>query len=172
MGSVYKAEQEVYDLMKVQVANHHPDLALYVDEIAIVFQEKASKVGDKVILGKPSKANALFGVLGDVDFKFVLTLAADEWLNLTRRQQGILLDSLLCACRAEEDDKGNVKCRIARPDVSYFYDELDRYGDWYPRPPEDGPESPLERIFGKKFAKSITSEDAADDDQGDDQGDE
>lgn len=157
MSAPYKAEQEVYDLMKEVVANYHPDLALVVDEIAIVFKEKASKSGGKITLGKASKASPLFGVLGDIEYKFIITLAADEWLNLSNRQRQALLDSMLCACRAEEDDKGNLQCSIALPDVSYFYDELDRWGDWRPRPPEDGPESPLERIFGKKNASEIDS---------------
>jgi len=155
VSAPYKAESEVYDLMKEVVANYHPDLALVVDEIAIVFKEKATKSGGKVVLGKPSKASPLFGVLGDTDYKFILTLAADEWVNLTGRQRQALMDSMLCACRAEEDDNGNIVCGIAVPDVSYFYDELDRWGDWRPRPPEDGPESPLERIFGKKVAQDL-----------------
>ena len=161
MSAPYKAEAEVYDLMKEVVANYHPDLALVVDEIAIVFKEKASKSGGKVTLGKASKAPPLFGVLGDTDYKFILTLAADEWVNLTGRQRQALMDSMLCSCRAEEDDNGNLQCSIATPDVAYFYDELDRWGDWRPRPPEDGPESPLERIFGKKFAKDIGDDDGS-----------
>lgn len=162
MSAPYKAEQEVYDLMREVVANYHPDLALVVDEIAIVFKEKASKSGGKITLGKASKASPLFGVLGDTDYKFIITLAADEWANLTIRQRQALMDSMLCACRVEEDDNGTPVCGIALPDVSYFYDELDRWGDWRPRPPEEGPESPLERIFGKKFAKDIESVDSAD----------
>jgi hypothetical protein len=154
MSAPYKADSEVYDLMKEIVANYHPDLVLVVDEIAIVHREKASKSGGRVVLGKASKASPLFGVLGDTDYKFILTIAADEWLNLTSRQRKALMDSMLCACRVEEDDDGNPVCSIAVPDVSYFYDELDRWGDWRPRPPED-PESPLERIFGKKMAQDI-----------------
>jgi hypothetical protein len=161
MSVPYKADPEIYDLLKEVVANYHPDLALVVDEIAIVFKEKASKSGGKVTLGKASKASPLFGVLGDTDYKFILTIAADEWVNLTGRQRQALMDSMLCSCRAEEDDDGNLQCSLATPDVAYFYDELDRWGDWRPRPPEDGPESPLERIFGKKFAKAIEVEDSA-----------
>lgn len=161
MSAPYKAESEVYDLMKEVVANYHPDLALVVDEIAIVFKEKATKSGGKVVYGKATKATPLFGVLGDTDYKFVLTLAADEWVNLTGRQRQALMDSMLCSCRAAEDDKGNLVCSIATPDVGYFYDELDRWGDWRPRPPEDGPESPLERIFGKKFADDLADDGSA-----------
>lgn len=159
----YKAESEVYDLMKAVIANYHPDLALAADEIAIVFREKASKAGGKVVLGKPSKASPLFGVLGDTDYKFILTIAADEWVNLSGRQRQALMDSMLCACRVDQDDKGNSTYSLALPDVSYFYDELDRWGDWRPRPPEDGPESPLERIFGKKAAQELEAVDPDED---------
>jgi hypothetical protein len=158
--SVYKAEDEIYDLMRDTVANYHPDLALVVDSIAVVMKDKASKTGGKVILGKPRKASPLFGVLGDTDYKFILEIAADEWVNLSQRQRKALMDSLLCACRAEEDDEGNLTCSLALPDVSFFYDELDRWGDWRPRPPEDGPESPLARIFGKKATELETDDEA------------
>jgi len=164
VSAPYKAEQEIYDLMKEIVANYHPDLALVVDEIAIVIKEKASKAGGKPVLGKASKASPLFGVLGDTDYKFILTLAQDEWLNLTIRQRKALMDSLLCACRAAENDKGELDCAVAPPDVSYFYDELDRWGDWKPRPPED-PDSHLERIFGKKFAQDLSDDADADTDE-------
>jgi len=163
MSGRYKAEQDIYDLMKDVVANFHPDLALVVDEIAIVVKEKASKAGGKPVLGKASKASELFGVLTDSNYKFILEIAGDEWLNLTNRQRKALLDSLLCACRAEEDpEDGSIKCQIAPPDVSYFYDELDRWGDWKPRPESEGPESPLVRIFGKKAGKDLDAEIAGD----------
>jgi len=62
----WKAADDVMDTMKDLVANYHPDLALYVDEIAIIFKEKASSVGDKVIPGKTAKAPAILHVLGIV----------------------------------------------------------------------------------------------------------
>lgn len=150
--SIYKADSDIVDMVKDLVGKHHPDLALVVDEIAVVMREKAGQRGGKAILGKSSKASPLFGVLGDTDYKFILEIGGDAWLELTTRQQNALLDHLLCSCRAEEDDKGNLKYSIAPPDVNFYWDELDRWGDWRPRPDGEGPDgpSPVEEIFGKK----------------------
>lgn len=158
MSNIYKADPDVVDMVKDLVAQHHPDLALVVDEIAVVFKEKGGETGGRPNLGKAQKANPLFGVLGDTDYKFILTLAADHWLELTTRQRNALLDHLLCACRADEVD-GEYKYSLAPPDVSFYWDELDRWGDWRPRPEGDGPDgpSPVEEVFGKK-----TDDDAAD----------
>ena len=152
-NNLYKAEQDVVDRVKELVAQYHPDLALVVDEIAVVFKEKGGEVGGRANLGKAAKASPLLGVLGDTDYKFILTLGQDHWLSLTTRQQTALLDHLLCACRADDED-GEIKCYIAPPDVSFYWDELDRWGDWRPRPEGDGPEgpSPVEEVFGKKDA--------------------
>lgn len=151
MGTVYKAEQTIVDMIRDLVGKHHPDLALVVDEIAVIVREKAGQKGGKAVLGKSQKASPLFGVLGDTDYKFIIELAGDEWLNLTTRQRNALLDHLLCSCRAEEDDKGVMKYYLAPPDVNFYWDELDRWGDWRPRPEGEGPDiSPIEEIFGKK----------------------
>jgi hypothetical protein len=151
MSTIYKADPDVVDLMKSVVAEHHPDLALVVDEIAVVFKEKGGETNGRPNLGKAQKANPLFGVLGDTDYKFILTLAADHWLELTGRQRKALLMHLLCACRADEVD-GEYKYSVAPPDVSFYWDELDVFGDWRPRPEGDGPSgpSPVEEVFGKK----------------------
>jgi len=148
---IWKAEKEIVESMRALIKEYHPDLFLIQDEIALVFREKAGRLGGEVVLGKSKKASPMFGVLGDTDWKFIIELAADEWADLTARQRTALLDHHLCACRCEEDgDSGEVKCFIAPPDVSMFFDELDRYGDWRPRPDdsERGP-SVVEELFGK-----------------------
>lgn len=151
MSSIYKADPDVVDMMKELVGKYHPDLAIVIDEIAVVFREKAAQRGGRAVLGKSAKASPLIGVLGDTDYKFILELGGDAWLELTSRQRNALLDHLLCACRAEEED-GKVKFSIAPPDVSFFWDELDRWGDWRPRPEGEGPDgpSPVVEVFGKK----------------------
>ena len=151
MNNIYKADPEVVDLVKELVGQHHPDLALVVDQIAVVFKEKGGETGGRPNLGKASKANPLIGVLGDTDYKFILTISADHWQDLTSSQHKALIDHLLCACRADDED-GEIKCYTAPPDVSFYWDELDRHGDWRPRPEGDGPDgpSPVEEVFGKK----------------------
>lgn len=148
---IWKAEKDIVATMNDLIKQHHPDLVMVMDEIALIFREKAGKAGGQVVLGKSKKASPLFGVLGDTDYKFIIELAADEWDGLTSKQKQALIDHHLCACRTEEDPKsGDLKCFIAPADVSMYFDELDRWGDWRPRPDDEerGP-SVVEEMFGK-----------------------
>lgn len=155
MSNLYRADSTVVDIMTELIGQYHPDLAPINQEIAVIFREKAAKRGGQVILGKSQKAPPLIGLLGDTEYKFILELAADEWTGLSATQRQALLDHLLCSCRAVEDDeKGDIKYFIAPPDVSFFYDELDRWGDWRPRPADEDDDgktekvSPIEAVFG------------------------
>lgn len=135
----WEAGKEVWDLVQYHISNHHPNLALVDKEIAVIFHGKASKSGGQVVLGKSRKASALFKVLGKADYKFILEIAGDEWAKLSNGQQSALIDHLLCACKVEEDEKtGDIKCSIATPEVSFFWDELKRHGDWRTRPQQEG----------------------------------
>ena len=158
---LFKAGDDVRDIVTELIAQHHPDLALIEEEIAVVFREKASRAGGKVILGKSKKGSDLLSVLSDTQWKFILELGEDAWVDLTTAQKKALLDHLLCACRCEEDESsGNLKYFIAPPDVQFYWDELDRHGDWRPRPDDDerGP-SPVEEIFGQTDSSDAASDD-------------
>ena len=131
---IWKAKKEVQDMMRDLVAKNHPDLALTVDEIVVLFREKATKKGGKVILGSSKKAPSLLSILSDIDCKFIIEVAADEWQNLRLGHQKALLDHHLCALRVEEDDKtGDYKYFVAPPDIGYYFDEYERHGDWRPK---------------------------------------
>ena len=131
---IWKAATEIQDKVKSLVANHHPDLILVVDEIVVLFREKATKKGGKVILGTSKKAPAILNILADVDYKFIIELAADEWTLLSDDERTALLDHHLCSFQVEEDPKsGEVKYFIAPPDIGYYYGEYERYGDWRPK---------------------------------------
>ena len=56
MAEIWKAEDSVMQSMKDLVAKYHPLLVPVVDEIAVVFKEKSSKVGDVDVVGKTAKA--------------------------------------------------------------------------------------------------------------------
>lgn len=130
---IWIASSDVSDVVTKLIANYHPDLALVSDEIAILFREKASKSGGRVVLGKTKKAPNLLSVLGDKDYKFILELAADEWMTLSGEQQTALLDHLLCHCGVEEDaNSGDIKYTIKSPDLNFFSAELERHGNWRP----------------------------------------
>lgn len=130
-AQVWKAGDDVMNTVQDLVSKYHPDLVCCTDEIAVVFKEKASTVGDVVVAGKTAKAPKLLGILGDVDYKFVITLGADEWQSLSDPKRIALLDHHLCACGAEENPKnGSIRFYVRIPDVSFFKDEVERHGFW------------------------------------------
>lgn len=148
-GKFWKAGQDVITTMQDLIAKYHPHLALCDDEIAVIFKEKASQVGDVVIAGKTSKASELFGVLGDVKWKFIITLAADTWSTLSDAERVALLDHHLCACKAEESQTGNITYKVVPPDVAFYKGEIERHGLW--RTSGAAPTQTLiEDIFGTK----------------------
>lgn len=130
MAELYVAEDSILQSVKDLIGKYHPDLALVSDEIAVVFKEKSSKVGDVDVVGKTSKATPLLGILGDTKWKFVITLAADAWTEMSDRDRLALLDHHLCACGVKEDKDGNPKCFVKIPDVSFFQGEVERHGFW------------------------------------------
>jgi hypothetical protein len=147
----WQASDDVYKLMKELVAHNHPDLALAVDEIAVVFKEKAGKSGGRAVLGKASKVAPLANALTAKPYKFVLELGADVWEHgLTSKQREALLDHLLCSCHGDEDRKsGEVKWSVVKPDLSAYRDNIERYGMWFPsdEETEDAASSAVEEMF-------------------------
>lgn len=135
MGESWKANDEVYEIMKDLVAIYHPDLALVVDDIYIMFNEKARKSGGSTVYGTASRMGDLANVVAGTDYKFLLTLGADTWENkLGSRDRRALIDHLLCMCRCEEDpSSGEVKCSIAKPDIQVFRENIERFGMWQPK---------------------------------------
>jgi hypothetical protein len=150
----FKANKEVQDQVMDLVGKYHPDLATVVEEIVVVFRDKASKAGGQVILGTSKKVPPLANALAGEEFKFVLEIAADEWENLDSKQREALLDHLLCACRCEEDPKtGNEKLYVAKPDVTAYRENVERYGMWFPKPKDaakgdDATDNAVKDMFG------------------------
>jgi len=148
---IWKANDEVHQTMRELVGSNHPDLALVVDEIAVVFRDRAGKSGGQVVLGSSKKVQALANALGGTDYKFVLTVASDQWEHeLGSKQREALIDHLLTACRCDEDPKsGEMKCTVAKPDIMAFRENVERYGMWFPRESDEDEEpSPVEEMFG------------------------
>jgi hypothetical protein len=131
---IVMAEDEIMNTVKELIANHHPDLVMVEDEIAVLMREKGSKTadGERVILGKSKKAPAIMSILGTKDWKFIIELAQDEWHSLNNKQRIALLDHHLCACRVDLDEstQGVKKCYIQQPDVVFYRDEVERHGFW------------------------------------------
>lgn len=148
MADMWRAGDEVAASVRDLIAKYHPHLAMHDDEIVVLFKEKASVVGDMVVLGKTSKASPILALLADKAYKFVITLAADEWQRLSDKKRLALLDHHLCACMAEEDvATGKSKFWVQPPEVGFFQAELERHGFWRTTG-KAAPKNMLEELFG------------------------
>jgi len=146
----WKANDDVHKRVKQLVGQYHPDLAMVVDELVVVFRERAGNRGGQVILGTARRPPTMVNVLADTKCEFILEIGANTWEEMSNRQQEALLDHLLCGCFAEEVD-GELKCRNLSPDVSAYRDNLERYGMWFPVEPseeEQPPIDPVGELFG------------------------
>jgi hypothetical protein len=150
----WKGNKDIHDRVMKLVGDHHPDLALVVEEIVVVFRSKGSKSGGQVILGTPKKATPLANALSGEEYKFILEIAADQWEHsLDSKQQEALLDHLLCACRCEEDaEKGETKFSVVKPPVQVFPENIERYGMWFPKEDEkaEGAATAIEEILAEE----------------------
>jgi hypothetical protein len=159
---LWKANTEIHDQVMALIGKYHPDLALVAEEIVVIFREKASKSGGQVVLGSSKRAPAIANALAGEDYKFILEIGADQWENeLTARQREALLDHLLTACRCEEDPKsGELKLTVARPDITAYRENVERYGMWFPREKseDEGPvnevDDAIKDMFGEQSADS------------------
>lgn len=152
MADMHEASEQTYEIMRDLIKNYHPHLASIDKEIAIITREKAGKSGGQVVLGKTRKAPGILGVLGSVDYKFIIELANDEWNNLTDKQRLALMDHHLCHCSVVEDENtGDLKCSLLSPDFVGFRGELERHGIWRTTPTDGGSEkTPIEQMFGEQ----------------------
>ena len=146
----WKADQDVIATVQNLIAQYHPHLALCDREIAILFKEKASQVGDVIIAGKTSKASELFGILGNTNWKFIITLAADHWSTLSDTERVALLDHHLCACKVEENKKAEITYKVVPPDVAFYKDEFVRHGFWRTSSVTTPTQNLIDDMFGTK----------------------
>ena len=127
------AGEDVVRTVQTLIANNEnlAPLALIEDQILVVFKEKASKSGDQVIAGKTGKAGPLLSVVSEKEYRFVITIAQDAWNELSDKDREALLFHHLCACGATENPKdGSLKTFVKAPDVSFYREEVERYGFW------------------------------------------
>jgi len=146
---MWLAADEVTKALEELIVNHHPDLIMISDQIAVVFRETAAKSGGEVVLGSTKTVAAMTNLLAGKDWKFIIELAGDEWVNLTDRQKEALLDHHLCACSADQDEiTGFVKCRVQPADYHAYYDNVKRYGHWLYETRGEEEQSLVEELFG------------------------
>lgn len=133
-SSYFKATKDIHDVVVDLIRNYHTDLIEDTTEVAVMFREKATKSAP---YGTARRVTPLIdALLADegIEYKWILEVPQDCWVELDSRQQRALLDALLCACRADFDDKtGDLKRYIAKPDIMAFQENLERFGNWYPK---------------------------------------
>lgn len=137
-SSIWKAAEEIKQLVDKLIANRHPDLALVSEEILVVFREKAAKSGGQVVYGKAFRCSDYMNVIGGTNYSFIIELGADTWSQeLNPQQQEALLDSILCSMVVEEDEKsGDIKMGIIKPEIQAFRKNVEEYGMWFPKEEE------------------------------------
>ena len=129
-SKLWVAGDDVKATLRHLIGNFHPDLALVLDEIAILFKDKGSKSGDVEVIGKTSKASPQLALLAERPYKFIITVSGEWWAEASDAQRIALLDHHLCACRSEEQEDGNIRYYVSPPDVGFYRDELERHGLW------------------------------------------
>lgn len=153
MANTWLAGDEVTNTISDLIANFHPHLAVCDKEILVYFKEKAGHSGDVITPSASKKANPQLGLVSEVDWKFVIEIADDEWRAYTDAQRVALLDHALCALRVDEDQETHVlKYSIAKPDVFFYKGEIERRGFWRAQgSPKD--ENLILELFGPNASK-------------------
>ena len=97
--------------------------------IGYLFREKAVTTQGKTRLGYCAKQPAGTEVLHG--FKYVITIAHDQWNKLEASQKEALVYHELRHIVIGEDEKtGDTKYSVNKHDVEMFFDELQKYGPW------------------------------------------
>jgi len=127
----WNASKEVYATAQQLIAKHLPELAMASDEIAILFREKSPEVDGKPVAGTTARAPEILGILGDKEWKFVITLGGDVWDGLSDKERQALLFHHLKACGVKENPtSGNTKFFKRPPDVAFYEEEVKLFGFW------------------------------------------
>ena len=144
---------------RLQLARERIDRAIGDKERAILCKEKASTIGTVTVAGKTKKAPSILGVLGNVDYKFIIEIGADVWQELPDPKRVALLDHHLCGCKAVEDaDSGNIRFFVQPADVSFYKDEVARHGFWRTSGSTPSP-TVIKDLFGEEEDKDGEDED-------------
>ena len=129
----YPAKKEIVDRVRDLILSKpsHHDLVPVIDQIAVMFCEKAPKQEGVGIPFQVKKAPTVLDGLPEIKvrYAFFIILSAEMWADANSMDQESWLFSALCACSAEEDeDSGETKTKTRKPDVWGYRDAVDEYG--------------------------------------------
>jgi hypothetical protein len=105
----------------------------------VVFKEKAGKSGGQIVYGRALKCSDYMNVIGGTSYSFIIELGADTWVqDLNSDQQEALLDSILCSMVVTEDENsGDIRMSIVKPEIQAFRRNVEEYGMWFPKDDEE-----------------------------------
>lgn len=127
MPRVFGYAQTVEEIALRIIPTFHPELASA--RIKYIGVDKASKQNGRPVFGKASRLSGVNELLAESDF--VVLVALDQWNEMDDRKRTALVDHLLEACTAEEDETdGSMKWKMRKPDVHEFTSILHRHGAW------------------------------------------
>jgi len=174
MTDVFSVDTSVLDIVDGIARNELPDLIKVYDpqevknsesRVAFMFREEAAKSGGSPVLAKTGKVSPkIRPLLKNEHIEVIVEIAYDKWMELDNNQRkGLLYHELSRLVIAENPETGELKISLRSPDISYFYNELQLFGDWRPREAEEeGGEIPpaqfceeVERILGVKSKVTV-----------------
>lgn len=143
---------EVMPIIDKLIANHFPDLTMVHSdsdhsEILVIFKEKASKSKGRIQLVRTRRPPAELEALG-YEYQYIVEISGEHWPGLNAREREALLFRALCSMHVVEDGIKEIQYKIVDPEVSYYYKELDEYGDWMPRFEEEDEENENSNVTG------------------------
>ena len=151
---IWEAGPDIYKAVKSLIPKYHPHLVEVLDQIFIIFKEKASTPGGVTVAGKTRKAPNLLalGLVTENHRKivYIIEIGHDYWKTLADKQKTALLDHHLCAMTATENEQtGATTFGVKPPDFVGYRDEVERWGLWRPT---QNPKAPtlVEQMFGKE----------------------
>lgn len=149
---VWKAGPDVYEFLHQTLKAYHLERLYDLEgKIEVVFKEKASTPGGKVVMASTKKVNPMLKVLHGSEALFIFEIAADEWQNMTDKEKLALMDHHLCSISTKESKEGDVTYSVAPPDFVGYRAEIERHGVWryLNRNDEDDADDVIASLFGK-----------------------
>ncbi len=113
---------EVLKIAQELIREYHP--SLIEARVAFVFRDKASKSGNKMVLGKASKISDKLKAAG-LDYDFLIWLAEEEYSELLPEQRRALIDQELSHCSFVDQVP-----EMRHHDIEEFKSIIARYGFW------------------------------------------
>jgi hypothetical protein len=148
------ASKEINEMADNIIYQHMPELLKIWDpqtiadnqsRIAIIFIDKEWKSGGRRVYGKVGKISEdLRPLLNLPSVEFLIKISQPAWNDLHLDQQkALLFHHFRQFAIVENEQTGDMKVQIVRPDISYFFDELQIFGHWRPVESEENGGGPV-----------------------------